>query len=171
MIYLDNKTDSNDHVMLISHILFYINQSIKLLLRLYPQRTELRGEQILSVIMCHNRGQSRFVNRELGCCGTRVGKPSHIGEISIIPGLLRLFLHYVLAQAGLDQIKRWWFQIQQNPFVSAVYITIISSFWRLRTHSAVTRCQPDATQYPDKRHFLIRIRFCQSPTDRLWSWI
>ena len=41
-----------------------INQSIKLLQRLYPQQSELKGAQILSVIMCHNWGQSRFVNRE-----------------------------------------------------------------------------------------------------------
>ena len=34
-----------------------------------PQRTELRGALILSVIMCHNRDQIGFVNREPGCRG------------------------------------------------------------------------------------------------------
>ena len=66
---------------------------------LYPQRTELRGVQILSVIMCHGRGQSRFVNREPGCWGARVGKPDQIGEIQVISGMLKLFRHYVSAHA------------------------------------------------------------------------
>ena len=52
----------------------------------YPQRTELRGAQILSGIMCHNRA--------------RVGKPDQIGAIYVISGMLKLFRHYVLAQAG-----------------------------------------------------------------------
>ena len=56
-----------------------INQSITLLVRLYPQRTELRGTQILSVILRHSRGQSRFVNREPDCWGARVGKWNESG--------------------------------------------------------------------------------------------
>ena len=48
-----------------------INQSIKLLYRLYPQRTKLRGAQILGVIMCHSRSQSRFVNREADYWGAK----------------------------------------------------------------------------------------------------
>ena len=44
------------------------NQSIKLLCRLNPERRQLRGAQILSM-MCSSQG------REQGHQGTRMGKP------------------------------------------------------------------------------------------------
>ena len=55
--------------------------------------------------MCNNRGQSRFVNREPGCWGARVGKPGLIVGIWVISRMLRLFCNYVLAQAGRSILK------------------------------------------------------------------
>ena len=53
-----------------------INQSQ----RLNPQRTELTGTQIIS--MCHNPGQSRFVNsEETGIPRSYCGEPDQISEI------------------------------------------------------------------------------------------
>ena len=80
--------------------------SYVLLQRLYHQQTERRGVQILSMIMCHNRGQSRLVKREAGYRGARVRKPdqSNFPQVKIVLALL-MDTGRAFHKAGRDKDK------------------------------------------------------------------
>ena len=87
-----------------------INQSIKLLFRLYLQRNEIRGAQILSVVMCHHRGQSRAP----GCWGAWVGqqgqfriyaKTTFLYQIRIYAK--SIYVHALIAMEIFHYMRGW----------------------------------------------------------------
>ena len=83
---------------LVHNLIKYLNEKERYVLIQLSDQSILSIAQILSMIMCHNPGQSKFANREPGSRVARVRKPDQIGEIQVISGMLKLFWHYVWAQ-------------------------------------------------------------------------